>query len=53
MSKLVWGAFWIVVAFYLFSLGTAYHKAYQAYFAATNAYYDVKNSQAKEMLFGK
>lgn len=53
MSKYAWTAFFVIVFYYLCSLGMAYHKAYQSYFAATNAYYDIKNSQVKEILYGK
>jgi tellurite resistance protein TehA-like permease len=46
LSTLAWLAFFSICLWWLCSLS-------QAMFSAHYAYYDLKNSQAKEMLFGK
>jgi uncharacterized membrane protein required for colicin V production len=46
LSTLSWLAALVIAIYYLTTLS-------QAMFAAHYAYYDLKNAQAKEMLFGK
>lgn len=46
LSTLAWLAAFIVMTYYLASLGSAY-------FLAINAYHDARNSQAMSVLIGK